>query len=50
MDVLKLGVAAITLPYDVAAQMLAHPAVQPAVDKFTSDWVEAFGDKLSFES
>jgi fructose-6-phosphate aldolase 1 len=50
MDVLKLGVAAITLPYDVAAQMLAHPAVQPAVDKFTSDWGEAFGDKLSFES
>ena len=50
MDVLKLGVAAITLPYDVAAQMLAHPAVQPAVDKFTSDWREAFGDKLSFES
>jgi fructose-6-phosphate aldolase 1 len=49
-DVLKLGVAAITLPYDVAAQMLAHPAVQPAVDKFTSDWREAFGDKLSFES
>jgi fructose-6-phosphate aldolase 1 len=50
MDVLKLGVAAITLPYDVAAQMLAHPAVQPAVDKFNSDWGEAFGDKLSFES
>ena len=50
MDVLKIGVAAITLPYDVAAQMLAHPAVQPAVDKFTSDWREAFGDKLSFES
>ena len=50
MDVLKLGVGAITLPVDVAAQMFAHPAVQPAVDQFIHDWQGAFGDKLSFES
>jgi fructose-6-phosphate aldolase 1 len=50
MDVLKLGVDAITLPYDVAIEMLAHPAVQPTIDKFNSDWREVFGDKLSFES
>lgn len=50
MDVLKLGVAAITLPVDVAAQMFAHPAVQPAAEQFTRDWQETFGNKLSFES
>jgi hypothetical protein len=50
VDVLKVGVAAITLPVDVAAQMLTHPAVQPAVDQFTQDWQAVFGSKLSFES
>jgi TalC/MipB family fructose-6-phosphate aldolase len=50
MDVLKLGVGAITLPVDVAAQMFAHPAVQPAVDHFIHDWQGVFGSKLSFES
>jgi fructose-6-phosphate aldolase 1 len=50
MDALKLGVDAITLPYDVAVEMFAHPAVQPTIDKFNSDWREVFGDKLSFES
>ena len=50
MDVMKLGIAAITLPVDVAQQMLTHPAVQPAVDQFSKDWQAAFADKLSFES
>jgi len=50
MDVLKLGVGSITLPVDVAAQMFAHPAVQPAVDHFIHDWQGVFGSKLSFES
>ncbi len=50
MEVMKLGIEAITLPVDVAAQMFAHPAVQPAVDQFGKDWKETFGDKLSFES
>lgn len=49
LDVLKSGVAALTLPVDVAAQMFAHPAVQPAVDKFTQDWQRVFGDKLAYE-
>lgn len=50
MEVMKLGIEAITLPTDVAAQMFAHPAVKPAVDQFDTDWKEAFGNKLSFES
>ncbi|PJC87160.1 fructose-6-phosphate aldolase [Vibrio sp. HA2012] len=50
MEVMKLGIKAITLPVDVAAQMFAHPAVQPAVAQFEQDWKNTFGDKLSFES
>ena len=50
MDVMKLGVGAITLPVDVAAQMVSHPAVGPAVEQFNQDWQSAFGNKLSFES
>ncbi|MCG9578476.1 fructose-6-phosphate aldolase [Vibrio tubiashii] len=50
MDVMKLGIEAITLPTDVAAAMFTHPAVAPAVAQFTADWTQAFADKLSFES
>lgn len=50
VEVMKLGIGAITLPVDVAAQMIEHPAVEPAVAQFTKDWRNAFGDKLSFES
>jgi TalC/MipB family fructose-6-phosphate aldolase len=50
LEVLKVGVAAITLPVEVVAQMFANPAVQPAVDTFTQDWQGVFGKKLAFES
>lgn len=50
MEVMKLGIEAITLPVDVAAQMFSHPSVQPAVDQFDKDWKSTFGNKLSFES
>ncbi|HEY5715307.1 MAG TPA: fructose-6-phosphate aldolase [Psychromonas sp.] len=50
MEVMKLGIKAITLPVDVAAQMFAHPSVQPAVEQFSEDWKGVFADKLSFES
>ena len=49
-DVLKLGVSAITLPCDIAAQLFYHPSVQPAIDQFSLDWEKTFGNKLSFES
>jgi hypothetical protein len=35
-------IGAITLPVDVAAQMFAHPAVQPAVEQFIHDWQGVF--------
>jgi len=50
MEVMKLGIEAITLPTDIATQMFAHPAVQPAVEQFDKDWKEVFGNNLSFES
>ncbi len=50
MDVMKLGVEAITLPVDVAAQLLSHPAVEAAVEQFSLDWQAVFGSKYSFES
>lgn len=50
VDVMKLGVEAITIPVDIAANMLEHPAVIPAIEQFSHDWVTTFGDKLSFES
>jgi len=50
MDILCLGVDSITLPIDIAEQMMNHPVVQPAVDVFTEDWQGAFGEKLAYES
>lgn len=50
LEVLKVGVAAITLPCDVAAQLFAQPAVESALRQFTRDWQEVFGDKLAYES
>ncbi len=50
MSVIETGIAAITLPLDVAEQMLCHPAVQPAVERFGEDWRNRFGDQLSFQS
>lgn len=50
MDVMHLGIGAITLPVDIAAQMFAHPSVKPAVEQFSKDWQGVFTNKLSFES
>ncbi len=48
--VIQTGIAAITLPPDVAEQMFRHPAVDEAVLRFNQDWAEAFADKCSYES
>jgi TalC/MipB family fructose-6-phosphate aldolase len=50
LEVLKGGVGAITLPPEIAAELFAHPGVQPAVERFSQDWQEIFGERLSFES
>ena len=49
-EVMKLGIGAITLPVEVAAQMFSHPAVVPAVDQFHNDWQSTFGSKRVFET
>lgn len=43
LDCLLVGCEAITLPLDVAQQMLNTPAVESAVEKFEQDWKNAFG-------
>ncbi|WP_312190968.1 fructose-6-phosphate aldolase [Leclercia sp.] len=43
LDCLLAGCEAITLPIDVAQQMLNTPAVESAIDKFEQDWKNAFG-------
>lgn len=50
LEVLKAGTASITLPVELAAELFAHPSVQPAVNRFSQDWLEVFGQRLSFES
>ncbi|EKA6604726.1 fructose-6-phosphate aldolase [Salmonella enterica] len=43
LDCLLAGCQAITLPLDVAQQMLNTPAVESAIEKFEQDWKNAFG-------
>ncbi len=50
LQVLKLGVQALTLPTDIAQQILTTPATDAAVSKFCQDWQSVFAEKLSFES
>lgn len=50
LEIMKLGVGAITLPVDIAEQMFFNPSATAAVDQFTQDWQAVFGKKLSFQS
>jgi len=50
MAVLKLGINAITLPIDIAMQMIEHPAVAPAIQQFETDWRTVFDEKRAYES
>ncbi|EGB7220939.1 fructose-6-phosphate aldolase [Escherichia coli] len=43
LDCLLAGCESITLPLDVAQQMISYPAVEAAVAKFEQDWQGAFG-------
>lgn len=43
MDCLLAGCQSITLPVDVAEQLITTPAVQAAVEKFEQEWQGVFG-------
>lgn len=43
LDCLLVGCESITLPLDVAQQLISSPAVDAAVKKFEHDWQGAFG-------
>ncbi len=47
LDCCWLACEAITLPLDVAQQMLSTPAVESAIEKFEQDWNNAFGNAES---
>ncbi|WP_114195875.1 fructose-6-phosphate aldolase [Edaphovirga cremea] len=46
IECLLAGCQAITLPVDVAEQLLTTPAVQAAVTQFENDWQNAFGTHI----
>jgi TalC/MipB family fructose-6-phosphate aldolase len=46
LDCLLAGAKAVTIPPDVARQMLVSPSVEVAIQRFEADWHKAF-DKLS---
>lgn len=48
LECLLAGCSAVTIPVDIAEQLIATPAVNAAVDKFEQDWQSAFG-KLTLE-
>jgi fructose-6-phosphate aldolase 1 len=50
LQMLKLGVSAVTLPLDIAQQILATPHTDMAVEKFSQDWHTVFANKLSSET
>ncbi|WP_198244538.1 transaldolase family protein [methane-oxidizing endosymbiont of Gigantopelta aegis] len=50
MAVIQTGIAAITLPLDVATQLLRHTGTEAAIKQFNQDWQHTFGDKKSFQS
>ncbi|MDR9403763.1 MAG: transaldolase family protein [Halothece sp. Uz-M2-17] len=50
VGVMKIGVAAVTLPVNVAEQLFNHPVIETTVDQFNQDWKQTFGEKLSFET
>lgn len=50
LDVLQIGVGAITLPVDIMEQMFTHPAVPLAIEQFHTDWQQVFDNQLAFES
>ena len=50
LEVLQIGVGAITLPVDIMEQMFTHPAVPLAIEQFHTDWQQVFNNQLAFES
>lgn len=50
MQVMKLGVGAVTLPVEIADHMLTTPATDAAVEVFQEDWQRVFGERLVCES
>jgi fructose-6-phosphate aldolase 1 len=50
MMVINTGIAAITLPVDVASQLLSHPEIDHSVNQFNNDWISSFETLKSYQS
>jgi fructose-6-phosphate aldolase 1 len=50
LDVLQIGVGAITLPTDLMSKMFLHPATSLDIEQFNDDWQEVFAHQLPFET
>lgn len=44
-QLLVAGIQAVTIPVDVAYNLIDHPGTESAVETFTNDWVKAYGRK-----
>jgi fructose-6-phosphate aldolase 1 len=50
LQVLEIGVAAVTLPTDIARQWLNTPLTDSAAQQFSRDWQSVFASRLSYQS
>ncbi len=42
-ELITAGIQAVTVPVDVAYNLIGHPGAQIAVDEFTANWKKAYG-------
>lgn len=42
-ELIAAGIQAVTVPVDVAYNLIGHPGAQIAVDEFTANWKKAYG-------
>jgi fructose-6-phosphate aldolase 1 len=50
LQVMKLGVASVTVPIEIANQLINTPATDAAVCQFKHDWERQFANQLSFQT
>lgn len=50
LQVMQLGVASVTVPLEIAHQLINTPATDAAVCQFKHDWEQQFSSQLSFQT
>lgn len=44
LELMKVGVHAVTVPYDILCNMINHPSTDLSINKFIHDWEEVYGN------